>query len=185
MKYGTLDITAPQLTGQPFNEAAMLGAAAWLWMHSDMHRSAPLHTLPTTLLPALKHRQFILASEGEKPVFFLSWALFSEAAERRYLANLPACMPVEDWASGDRMWILDWVAPFGHTRSLRHLVTRLFADRCFRALQHRGKERGLRVMEFKGIAVMADEARAWFETHPIASAQEPISSKCRLPESPQ
>lgn len=183
MKYGSLDIIAPQFTGEACQEAEVLGATVWLWMHSHMHRTAPLHALSTLMLPAIKSRQFILASEAGKPVFYLSWAMLSEEAEQRYLANPPACMPAEDWNSGDRVWILDWVAPFGHTRSLRHFVTRLFSDRCFRALQHRGNERGLRVMEFKGIAVMAAEARAWFARHPVSPSPRKITSVDRWSES--
>ena len=73
MRFGTLDITAPGLFESPWNEAEVLGSAVWLWMHSSAHRDAPLHSLSALLLPALKHRQFILASEQGKPVFVRTW----------------------------------------------------------------------------------------------------------------
>lgn len=168
MRYGSLDIIAPRLLRASCNEAEALGSAVWLWMHSASHRDAPLKVLPAVLLPAIKRRQFVLAVEAGKPVFYLSWASLGEEAEARYLSNPPERMPEADWASGDRLWLLDWVAPFGHTRAMRHVIARLFADRCLRSLYHRGDERGLRVMEFKGIAVMKEEARAWFFDHPIA-----------------
>jgi len=171
MRYGSLDIVAPRLLCRPWHQAEALGSAVWLWMHSPAHRGAPLGVLPAVLVPAIKSGQFVLATQAGKPVFYLSWASFSEDAEARYLSNPPEHMPEEDWASGDRVWLLDWVAPFGHTRMLRHLVAQLFSDRCLRALQHRGDERGLRVMEFKGIGVLNEEARAWFVDHPIASTK--------------
>ncbi len=166
MRFETLDVLAPGLLNTSCNEAEILGSAVWLWMHSQTHREWPLHTLPALLLPAIKHRQFVLATENGKPVFFLSWAELSPEAERRYLANHPITMPEEDWVSGERIWFLDWIAPFGHTPKARRLVTRLFATRCMRALYHRGDTRGLKVMDFHGIGVMAEEARAWSALNP-------------------
>jgi cytolysin-activating lysine-acyltransferase len=169
MRYGSCEVTVPAVDGAGGSEAEMFGSAVWLWMHSAAHRDAPLHTLSALLLPALKSRQYALGVEGDKPVFYLSWAKLSEDAERRYLSNPPVCMPEADWTSGERMWIVDWVAPFGHTRLMsRFLAQRLFPGRWARALYHRGDERGLRVLTFRGIAVMPQEARFWFDTHPIA-----------------
>lgn len=169
MRIDTFDITAPAILGEAFSEAEVLGSTVWLWMHSPVHRDAPLNTLPILLLPAIKNSQFVLASENGKPVFFLSWAMLSEEAESRYLRNPPHCMHEADWNSGERMWILDWVAPFGHTRAISRLLWRnIFPSRWARALYHRGNDRGLRIKTFQGIAVMPEEARFWFETHPVA-----------------
>ena len=167
----TLDIIAPGLIEQSWSEAEVLGSAVWLWIHSASHRDMPLHTLPALLLPAIKHRQFVLASEAGQPVFYLAWANLNPEAEQRYLQRHPIQMPDEDWNSGDRMWILDWVAPFGHSRAMSRLLERqLFAGRCARTLYHRGDERGMKIKTFRGIAVLPEEARVWFETHPVALA---------------
>jgi cytolysin-activating lysine-acyltransferase len=171
MQFETLDIIAPGLTDEPWNEAAVFGSATWLWMHSKAHRDAPLHTLPTLLLPALKHRQFVLGSEHGKPVFYLSWLNLDEAAERRYLQQSPLSLAQDDWNSGERLWLNDWIAPFGHTAALRRLLQRhLFTHRVARALYHRGEERGLRVKTFQGIGVIPEQANAWFAAHPLATA---------------
>lgn len=171
MQFETLDITAPGLIDEPWNEAAVFGSATWLWMHSKAHRDAPLHTLPTLLLPALKHRQFVLGTEHGKPVFYLSWLNFDEAAEQRYLQQSPLTLTETDWNSGERLWLNDWIAPFGHTAALTRLLQRhLFANRCARALYHRGDERGLRVKTFQGIGVIPEQAKAWFAAHPLAIA---------------
>jgi len=169
MHYDGFDIVAPHVTGEAFNEAEVLGSVVWLWMHSSSHRDAPLHMLSALLLPAIKNRQFVLASENGKPVFYLSWASLSLDAEQRYLHNPPQCMPGEDWASGDRLWFLDWVAPFGHSRAMKSLIARrLFPRWCARSLDHQGNERGLRIMNHHGLAVTRQEARFWFEHHPTA-----------------
>lgn len=170
MRDDTLQILAPDQPDSPLDEAQVLGSAVWLWMHSAAHRDAPLHSLSNLLLPAIKQRQFILVSEHGRPVFFMSWLNLSADAEARYLRDPAICLPVEDWNSGDRLWISDWVAPFGHTRRIASLLRRrLWPTRVFRSLYHRGDERGLRVMNFQGIAVLDLEAQAWFTTHPLPS----------------
>ncbi|MCL2162441.1 MAG: toxin-activating lysine-acyltransferase [Betaproteobacteria bacterium] len=166
MRFDCLDVIAPGPLDTPCDEPQALGSAVWLMMHSASHREMPLWGLSVLLLPAIKHRQFVLASEQDKPVFFITWAKFSPDAERRYLANPPLAMPVDDWNCGDRIWILDWIAPFGHTRISRSLMARLFPTTCARSLYHRGETRGLRVMEFHGIGVTAKEARAWSALNP-------------------
>lgn len=169
-----LSILAPGQIEQPWNEAEVLGGVVWLWMHSASHRGFPLHTLPTLLLPAIKSRQFVFASQAGQPVFYLSWANFDAQAERRYVANSPLLMPEHDWNCGDRLWLLDWVAPFGHTRAMSRIVTRqLFASRWGRLLGHRGNERGLSIRTFRGAAVLRDEANAWFAAHPVAHPERP------------
>jgi len=166
-----LDIIAPGLIEQTWSEAEVLGSSVWLWMHSSSHRDMPLHTLSALLLPAIKHRQFILAAQGGRAVFYLSWANLSADAEQRYLQQHPIQMPLEDWNSGERMWMLDWVAPFGHTAEVNRLLRRqLFANRLGRMLYHRGDERGMKIKTFQGMAVLPEEARMWFESHPVAVA---------------
>lgn len=179
MRYQDYEIIAPGLLEQSWNEAAVLGSAIWLWMHSRDHRDAPLHTLSALLLPAIKRRQFILVAEAGRPVFYLAWANLSREAEQRYLRNSPILMPEEDWDSGERMWILDWVAPFGHTRAMSRLLERhLFANRLARFLYHRGEERGLRIKTFRGSAVLPEEARWWFRQNPVCADALPVPD-CR------
>ena len=175
MRIDTFDITAPAISGEAFSEAEALGSAVWLWMHSAAHRDAPLQVLSALLMPAIKTRQFVMATEQSKPIFYMAWANMTAAAEARYLSNPPYSMPEADWNCGDRTWITDWVAPFGHSYAMKHLLERhLFATRWARALDHQGNERGLRINTFQGIAVMPEEARHWFNTHPVAM---PIANK--------
>jgi len=163
------EILAPRLIDGDFNEATAFGSASWLWLHSERHRNIPLHTLATLLLPAIKQRKFVMVSEGGRPVFYMSWADMDEQAEARYLRHSPEQMRSEDWDSGQRMWILDWIAPFGHSKLMTRLVrNRLLAARTMRTLYHKGTDSGLRIKELHGVAVHPREARAWFENHPVA-----------------
>jgi cytolysin-activating lysine-acyltransferase len=171
--FGGLDLIAPHIGNQEWNEAEALGSAVWLWMHSASHRNFPLHTLSALILPALRHRQFLLAFEAGRPVFYLSWANLSLAAEQRYISQHPLQMPDSDWNSGQRLWFLDLIAPFGQTQKLIRIVRqKVFAGRCARYLYHHGNERGMRIKTFHGSAVFPHEARDWFAHHPVVSTND-------------
>lgn len=170
MRLGNLDIIAPHVTGNTISEAEVLGSAVWLGTHSKSHCDAPLQLLSRLLLPAIKNRQFVLASENGSPVFYLAWAGFSVAAEWRYLNKPPHGVALEDWNSGNRIWMLDWVAPFGHTRAMyRVLVQHIFRTWTARSVHHRCEERGLHIVNFHGMDVSREEARFWFQNHPPAT----------------
>ena len=154
---------APRLTGEPYNQAEAMGSALWLWMHSEFHRNFPLHALNGLLLPAIGKGQFILVTENKKPVFYLSWALFSEEAEARYLSRSLIEIQPQDWDSGDRMWLLDWISPFGHTLQMRRLTERLLHNRYCRWAPRKGNSV---VREYRGISVLKEEARFWFLNNP-------------------
>lgn len=166
-----LDITAPGLIEQVWGETEAFGAATWLWMHADTRRELPLQWLSALLLPAIEHRQFLIASSERHPVFYLSWASFNEDAERRYLQGPPQAIAAADWISGDRLWLIDWIAPFGHSAELARLLARqLFANQWARTLYHRGNDRGFKVKTFRGSAIDRREADLWFRSHPLASS---------------
>ena len=109
------------------------------------------------------------------------------AAESRYLARHPVFMPEADWRCGDRMWILDWVAPFGHTHRLKRLLEReLFANRWMRFLYHRGDTRGMKIKTFHGRSVSCAFAHQWFASHPACRPNAfpetyPLSGRRSLP----
>jgi cytolysin-activating lysine-acyltransferase len=133
-----LDLLIPHLEpDRPYNEAALLGMIVWLLMRSPVHRGMPVHALQNLVIPAMKYRQMVLAREGEIPVFYCGWAWLDEAAENRYLDS-PKDIQDADWNSGKRLWVTDWVAPFGHTRAMaRFLRRKVFADQVVWSLQHK------------------------------------------------
>jgi cytolysin-activating lysine-acyltransferase len=168
-------ITAPALGLPGRSESEVLGAVTWLWMHSLKHRELPLMALSQTLLAPMKAQQFILASapDGEgllRPVGYLAWANLSAEAESRYLqTGASAHLRNEDWNSGDRMWITDWVTPFGQVAPFRTLVSKLLDESCFRALYHHGDQRGLRVKAMRGANVTRVQADAWWQARPLSA----------------
>ncbi|QBH95453.1 toxin-activating lysine-acyltransferase [Limnobaculum zhutongyuii] len=166
MKYGNFHITAPLMLGGEINEAEVLGASVWLWMHSPQHNTASLNTLPTLLLPIIKNQQFVLVSEGNKPVFFLSWAWMNEQAECRYFTEDALMFREEDWTSGERLWIHDWIAPFGHSIAMKRIVTDIiFPEHFGRMIYH--KTKNYQTKTWYGKNTRRQEREQWYREHPV------------------
>ena len=170
MQKRNLHITAPALGTPGRSEAEMFGSIAWLWMHTPGYRDLALHAMSSLVLPPLKAQQFILASSTVDgvmmPVAYMAWANFDADAESRYLENA-ASVRSQDWSSGDRMWATDWFTPFGHAAEFRNVVGQVLPNVCSRALQHRGNERGLRVMHFRGDNIALSQSKQWWRERPM------------------
>lgn len=162
-----LKIVMP-LRGDPVNEVEVLGAITWLWLHSDRHRLLALESLNRMLLPVIKRGQYLLAFEQGRPVFFSSWAFFDASAEQRYLADPDRLFDAADWNSGDRFWIVDWVAPFGHSHRMRYLLDQdLLSRTCSRILCRNAGGARARVLQHHGRSVSRDQAYRYFQARPI------------------
>lgn len=114
---------------QPSGAAEVLGDAVWLMTHSDSHKHLFLADLAWLVLPPIMGRQFRIFKTGDRPFAFVTWALLDEDGEKRLLAGQPRVRP-GDWRAGDRLWVIDVVAPFGGADGvLTHLKQRLFKER--------------------------------------------------------
>ncbi|MBI3531354.1 MAG: toxin-activating lysine-acyltransferase [Burkholderiales bacterium] len=178
-----LSLISPALGKHPHSEAQVLGAVTWLLMQSAQHRGLPLRMLDKLVLPPLKTGQYILLNEQqtlpttqevlpEIPVAWLAWANLSAQAEAYYLSDHLGGLGPHEWSSGDRMWFIHWIAPFGHTRALLHTVLNLIPNFCARALYHRGIERGMRVITFHGRNITPQRARQWWRERPMLAAAQ-------------
>jgi hemolysin-activating ACP:hemolysin acyltransferase len=74
----------------------------------------------------LQQIQFLFSEEG-RPLGFATWAfVIPETAQRLRAGAVPI---IEDWNDGDLLWIMDFVAPYGHARSLAHILRRRLRGR--------------------------------------------------------
>src|SRR3546814_5045012 len=91
----------------------------WLLSQSPIHKVLAIGDLEWLVMPALVHRQFYIFREGEKPVGLALWASCNEAAEKkldRGLIEPENRLTLEEWTSGDRIWLVDLVADRKSTR---------------------------------------------------------------------
>jgi len=90
----------------------VLGGVAWLMMQQPGMRHTLLSELEWRVMPALVLEQAKLYMRDSAPVAYVSWARLSDAAAQRY-TTAPHHLTAADWKSGDQVWIVDLVAPFG------------------------------------------------------------------------
>ncbi|OHT22044.1 RTX toxin acyltransferase family protein [Sphingomonas haloaromaticamans] len=73
-------------------------------------------------MPALIHQQFYIFHDGDKPVGLALWAKCGAQAERKLEGGMiepENRLTLEEWRSGDRLWLVDLIAPFANAEN-RH-----------------------------------------------------------------
>lgn len=108
--------------------SAVLGDMVWLYSVSEMHREWAIASIHQWIIPAILHKQYRIYRKGAKPVGLVTWGFFSKDVEEAYVHN-PRGLKPKDWQSGDRGWILDFIAPFGDALSIGDdLKSTVFAE---------------------------------------------------------
>lgn len=88
-----------------------------------------MSTLDIVAMPALLKEQIWIFRDGDQPVGAAFWAYCNEATEKKLqdgplLASDP--LTLDDWNSGDRIWLVDLLAPFANDNN-KH-VDMMMAD---------------------------------------------------------
>ncbi len=94
------------------SKVPVLGAVAWLMMQQPGLRHTLLSELDWRVMPPLVLDQAKLYMRDSAPVAFVSWAKMSAEVVERY-KKAPHHLAPADWKSGDQIWIIDLVTPFG------------------------------------------------------------------------
>ncbi len=139
------------LTPAPAAHFEPLGKIAWLWMNSPLHERWPVDLQRHFILPPVVLGQYELLERNGMPVAYASWAWVSREVELAYIGD-PSHLPLDAWHGGDRLWFIDWVAPFGKRDSmaLRSRLALRFHDQVARAIRVKTDRKTARVMEFVG-----------------------------------
>ncbi len=99
------------------------GRLSYLSAYCPLHRTFSPALLKSLFLPAVTHDCVrFFANENGAHAAALIWARLSDqAAEKMIYDSKPPVF--EDWASGNNLWFLDIIAPFGHGKQIiRHLA---------------------------------------------------------------
>jgi cytolysin-activating lysine-acyltransferase len=74
-------------------------------------------------------QQFRLFYDQSKPIGVVLWARVSAEVEAMLAAGTTKLRP-QDWRSGDRLWVVEVIAPFGGAEEMvRDLKAKVFPDR--------------------------------------------------------
>lgn len=97
---------------QMFQKLPMLGPVVWLMMQQTHTRHSLISELEWRVVPPLMQDQAKLYMRGDTPLAYVSWARLSPGVAQRYRLP-PHQLTFQDWQSGDQIWLIDVVAPFG------------------------------------------------------------------------
>lgn len=90
----------------------ILGPAMWLYARDPVKKFMFLGDIDGSVLPPIVLDQCRLYTRAGLPYAFVTWALVNEAVADRLRSSQPKIAPHE-WRSGEEVWIVDAVAPFG------------------------------------------------------------------------
>jgi len=100
----------------------ILGDALFLAQRSAHHSRMPVGVFAGSMVPPITSKQFKLFRFDDVPRGMFTWARLSRDAERRYVGG--ELLSAADWQSGDRLWIIDLIAPYkGLTTSIVRWIT--------------------------------------------------------------
>jgi cytolysin-activating lysine-acyltransferase len=129
----------------------LLGEIALLLVHSDLHRPYNLADLALWFLQPIELEQCRLYRRGEALVGCVTWAWLDAPREARFLAG-DAVLEADDWCAGDRLVVVDLVAPFGGVAAIvRDLRRHVFAGRSGRVTRRRADGSVKRVVRYPAV----------------------------------
>lgn len=103
---------------KPEQVSRLLGDALDVFCASPDHRSMTIATLMGWILPPIHFDQFRIYRDGRgQPVGWVSWAWMNEAESEAFTSG-PFEFDIPVWTGGDKLWIVDLVAPHGHGRKI-------------------------------------------------------------------
>ena len=103
----------------------MLDSVIHLMTFSDVHKSWTVEQVNRCITPPINLQQCAGIVEGGNLVAWVSWAFMDDNTGDKFLDGLYSMKP-DSWSSGERLILMDFIAPFGHTKKLVKIVRRLF-----------------------------------------------------------
>ncbi|MEM6913687.1 MAG: toxin-activating lysine-acyltransferase [Pseudomonadota bacterium] len=99
------------------DQLAGLGDLAFVFVRAPSYQGVTVSALRAALEPAIDTGHFAVLRQDHIPRAFISWAYLDEEAEARFLNG--ARLTTQDWISGDSLWLMDVVAPYGQGSAAR------------------------------------------------------------------
>jgi len=134
--------TKPAPEGAAKKVSEVLGEITWLMSQSPLHKQFFISDLEWLVMTPVMLQQFRLFYDKDKPIGVAFWATVNAEVEERLAAGTSRLRP-QDWKSGDRLWVVEVIAPFGGAEEMvKDLKAKVFAGREMRflAVGERGRE---------------------------------------------
>lgn len=98
----------------------LLGEMTWLLTQSPLHKALTIGDLEWLIMPVLIHHQFYIFRDGEQPVGLALWAKCTPEAAAKLEGGMiepENRLTLEEWTSGDKVWLVDLIAPFANSQN--------------------------------------------------------------------
>jgi cytolysin-activating lysine-acyltransferase len=117
---------AKEQANKVMSKVPTLGAVVWLMMQQANSKHSLISELDWRVMPALALDQAKLYMRDSFPIAYVSWAKMSETTAERY-KQFPHQLTPTDWKSGEHIWLVDIVTPFGGAKEvLEDLRSKVF-----------------------------------------------------------
>jgi len=120
--------TQPAPTEASRTVAGVLGEITWLMTQSPNHKGFFISDLEWMIMVPVMLQQFRLFYDKDKPIGVALYARVDDEVEERLKSGSARLRP-QDWKSGDKLWIVEIIAPFGgHEAMMNDFKQQLFKD---------------------------------------------------------
>lgn len=126
---------------------ADFGAVFYLASLTSFHRRRMLADLFASFEAPLRLGQYKLFKSDGFARAAITWAGLSEDAERRFAVDHQALEP-QDWNGGTSVWLVDFLAPFGHVDQIVPMLTQNPSLSRVRTLWHNKDGTRYRIVEW-------------------------------------
>ena len=97
-----------------------------LMEHSAHHKRYNVNQILRTISTPITLMQNIGIVEKNRLVAWCSWAFMTDEKADKFLSGAYRTQPI-DWNEGDRLVMMDFIAPFGHTRQMYTELRKVFS----------------------------------------------------------
>lgn len=164
-------IHAPGLGRRAMDTVSAFDSAVWLAMHARRIMDLRLIQLNRLVLQPQQALCDVLICEddghGLTPRLWAVYAQFDALHEGAYVRDSSQPLSPGAWNSGERLWILDLVAPLGYSREIHRILRDLFAGCTARSLSPRSHLQGQRLVVWRGRGCSSTEAQRFWAARPI------------------
>ena len=126
--------------------SAVLGEIVWLMSQSPLHKQFFISDLEWFVMTPALLQQFRLYYDQQKPIGVVLWASVSDEVAERLAQGTTKLRP-QDWKSGDTLWVVEVIAPFGGAEEMvKDLKEKVFPEREIRFLAMTNGKQEIRVL---------------------------------------
>ena len=138
--------TKPAPDGAAKKVSEVLGEIVWLMSQSPLHKQFFISDLEWFVMTPVLLQQFRLFYDQTKPIGVAFWATVNDEVEERLAAGTTRLRP-QDWKSGERLWVVEVIAPFGGAEEMvKDLKAKVFPQRELKFLTVGAQGKEVRVL---------------------------------------